>query len=52
LKVEYPGAIDHFLDRGTRREPIFKDDLARRAFVEALLLLLWQHSSMVLPKCL
>jgi len=36
LRVEYPGAIYHVLNRGDRREPIVKDDLDREAFVEAL----------------
>ncbi len=26
LRVEYPGAIYHVLNRGDRREPIFKND--------------------------
>jgi hypothetical protein len=25
LRVEYPGAIYHVMNRGDRREPIFKD---------------------------
>jgi hypothetical protein len=25
--VEYPGAIYHVMNRGDRREPIFKDDV-------------------------
>ncbi len=36
LRVEYPGAIYHVMNRGDRREPIFKDDLDRRRFVETL----------------
>lgn len=36
LRVEYPGAIYHVLNRGDHREPIFKDDRDRRSFVEAL----------------
>jgi hypothetical protein len=27
LRLEYPGAIYHVLNRGDRREPIFRDDL-------------------------
>jgi hypothetical protein len=30
LRVEYPGALDHVLNRGDRREPIFKDDRDRK----------------------
>jgi hypothetical protein len=31
LRVEYPGAIYHVLNREDRREPIFKDDANERA---------------------
>ena len=36
LRVEYPGAIYHIMNRGDRREPIFKDDADRQRFVETL----------------
>ena len=36
LRVEYPGAIYHVLNRGDRREPIFHDDADRKRFVETL----------------
>jgi len=36
LRVEYPGAIYHVMNRGDRREPIFKDDEDRQRFVETL----------------
>jgi REP-associated tyrosine transposase len=36
LRVQYPGAIYHVMNRGDRREPIFKDDEDRRRFVETL----------------
>lgn len=36
LRVEYPGAIYHIMNRGDRREPIFADDFDRRRFVETL----------------
>jgi len=29
LRVQYPGAIYHVMNRGDRREPIFKDDKDR-----------------------
>ena len=35
-RVEFEGAVFHVLDRGDRREAIFKDDLDRRRFVETL----------------
>lgn len=36
LRVEYPGAIYHVMNRGDRREPIFNDEADRRRFVETL----------------
>jgi putative transposase len=36
LRVEYPGAIYHVMNRGDRREPIFKDDADRRRFLDTL----------------
>ena len=34
--MEYPGAIYHVMNRGVRREPIFKDEADRQCFVETL----------------
>jgi len=36
LRVEYPGAIYHVMNRGDRREPIFRDEADRKRFVETL----------------
>jgi len=36
LRVEYPGAIYHVMNRGDRREPIFKDDEDREKFLTIL----------------
>jgi REP element-mobilizing transposase RayT len=36
LRVEYPGAIYHVMNRGDRREPIFKDDVDHWRFLETL----------------
>ena len=36
LRVEYPGALYHVMNRGDRQEPIFKDDEDRQRFVKAL----------------
>src|ERR1700722_3207243 len=36
LRVEYAGAIYHVLNRGDRREAIFKDDRDRELFLETL----------------
>ena len=34
LRVEYPGAVYHVMNRGDRREPIFQDDADRKRWVE------------------
>ena len=36
LRVQYPGAIYHVMNRGDRREPIFKDDADRFRCLETL----------------
>ncbi len=36
IRIEYPGAIYHLMNRGDRREAIFKDDLDRRRFLDTL----------------
>jgi len=36
LRVEYPGAIYHVMNRGDRREPIFRDDKDRERFISTL----------------
>lgn len=36
LRIEYPGAIYHVMNRGDRREPIFKDDTDRQNFLDTL----------------
>jgi putative transposase len=36
LRIEYPGAIYHVMNRGDRREDIFKDDQDRERFLTAL----------------
>ncbi len=36
LRVEYPDAIYHLMNRGDHREAIFKDDADRQRFVETL----------------
>src|SRR2546426_9008620 len=36
LRVEYRGAIYHVINRGDRREPIFKDDEGRQRFLSTL----------------
>ena len=35
-RVEFAGAVYHVLDRGDRREAIFKDEADRRRFLETL----------------
>src|SRR6266496_5497467 len=34
LRVEYPGAIYHVMNRGDRREAMFRDEADRQGFVE------------------
>lgn len=36
LRIEYPGAIYHVMNRGDRREPIFRDDSDRKSFLTTL----------------
>ncbi len=36
LRIQYPGAIYHVMNRGDRREDIFVDDHDRKCFVETL----------------
>jgi putative transposase len=36
LRVQYPGAIYHIINRGDRREPIFKEDSDRERFLTTL----------------
>ena len=36
LRVKYPGAIYHVMNRGDRREPIFRDEADYRRFIETL----------------
>ena len=36
LRVEYPGAIYQVMNRGDRREAIFRDDRDRETFLAAL----------------
>ena len=36
LRVEFPGAIYHLMNRGDRREGIFRDDQDRQRFLETL----------------
>ena len=36
LRIEYPGAIYHVINRGDRRQPIFRDDGDRETFLATL----------------
>jgi REP element-mobilizing transposase RayT len=36
LRIQYEGAIYHLLNRGDRREEIFRDDLDRKSFLQTL----------------
>ena len=36
LRIQFPGAIYHLMNRGDRREPIFRDDQDRRSSLATL----------------
>jgi len=36
MRVEYPGAIYHVMDRGDRREDVFANDVDRQDFLKTL----------------
>jgi len=36
LRIQYPGAIYHVMNRGDRREGLFEDDQDRQRFVQTL----------------
>jgi hypothetical protein len=36
LRIEFEGAICHVMKRGDRREPIFRDEIDRKRFLETL----------------
>src|ERR1043166_6531849 len=36
LRIQYPGATYHIMNRGDRREEIFRDDLDQRCFLETM----------------
>ena len=36
LRIEYPGAIYHVMNRGDRREPILRDDWDHKRFLATL----------------
>jgi putative transposase len=36
VRIQYPGALDHGMARGDRREEIYRDEEDRRMFLEAL----------------
>ena len=55
MRVEYPGAIYHVMDRGDRREDIFVDDVDRQDFgktlAEACQKTHWQvHAYCLMPR--
>jgi hypothetical protein len=48
LRVEYPGVIYHVLNRGDRREPIFRIDQDRLLFLDTLAARLRRETTMTL----
>lgn len=51
-RIEYPGAIYHVMNRGDRREAIFKDDLNREGFLDTLREACAKIDSQVQARCL
>jgi REP element-mobilizing transposase RayT len=52
MRVEYPGAIDHVMDRGDRREDIFVNDADRQDFLDTLAEACQQTAGQVHAYCL
>jgi REP element-mobilizing transposase RayT len=52
LRLEYPGAVYHLTSRGDRREPIYRDDGDREAFLHILGLGLARFHASALAYCL
>ena len=51
LRIEFPGAVYHVTSRGDRREPIFVDDVDRRALLDVLALGLERFDGCALAWC-
>jgi putative transposase len=52
LRIEFPGAVYHVTSRGDRREPIFVDDVDRRALLDVLASGLERFDGCALAWCL
>jgi putative transposase len=52
LRIEFPGAIYHVTSRGDRREPIYKDDDDRHAYLAVLAEALDRFDAQALAYCL
>jgi len=52
LKMEYPGAIYHGMNRGDQRESIFQDDQERQRFIPTLAEACGKTGWQVLALCL
>ncbi|MBU6401321.1 MAG: transposase, partial [Verrucomicrobia bacterium] len=52
LRLEYPGAIYHVMNRGNRGDPIFRDDADRARFVATLAEVCVRAGWQVLAFCL
>jgi len=52
LRVEYPGAIYHVVNRGDQREPIFRDGQDRQRFIHTLAEACGKTGWQVLALCL
>jgi len=51
LRLEFPGALYHVTARGNRRQPIYRDDADRRAWLDTLGLVCRRHRFVVHSFC-
>src|SRR5574341_498952 len=52
IRIEYPGAVYHVICRGNNRQPIYRDDLDRRRYLEKLSYYCQDKNVDVLAYCL
>ena len=51
LRLEFPGALYHVTSRGNRRNPIYRDDIDRRAWLDVLALMCKRHHCIIHSFC-
>jgi REP element-mobilizing transposase RayT len=52
LRIEFPGAAYHVMNRGLERRDIYKDDLDREVFLELLESIKIKYSLLIHAYCL